>query len=51
MMEPALDHLYGRGFELTKGWLWRAPPGYTPDEADLSAIEFLVQEWDFGGLA
>lgn len=46
----AMNHLYMRGFKLTPQWEWTAPPGVQVTEEDRSAILFLIQEWDFGGL-
>lgn len=48
--EKALRHLESKGFLLTRGWDWVGPHGYEPTEEDLSAIQFLIEEWDFGGL-
>lgn len=50
---PALRHLEARGFTLNGDWTWTPPPGLTWDtmtERDRLAVEFLVDEWDFGGL-
>lgn len=46
----ALQHLRDRGFTLTASWDWVPPPGYVVGEDDLSAIEFMAQEYDTGGL-
>lgn len=46
----AMDHLHKRGFKLTPQWEWVPPMASEPTEEDLSAILFLIQEWDFGGL-
>lgn len=48
--DVAIAHLSSRGFKLSTGWCWLAPKGYQPDVKDLSAIGFLIAEWDFGGV-
>ena len=48
--ETALSHLIGAGYDLTPRWTWIAPEGRTPTDDDMSAIRFLIEEWDFGGL-
>jgi len=48
--EKAIDHLESRGFKLTREWTWLAPEGRVPDEDDWSAIDFLIDEYDFAGL-
>lgn len=45
----AIDFLQRRGYFLRRDWTWRPvnrPP--TPDEID--AVNFLVEEWDFGSI-
>lgn len=38
-----------RGFELGPDWYWRLPPNRDrPNEEELSAIYYLVDEWDYG---
>jgi hypothetical protein len=50
--DKAMAHLEGRGFKLTRQWEWHKPaPDYALDQDDIGAISFLIQEWDFGGLA
>jgi hypothetical protein len=46
----AINHLGNRGYVLTVGFEWYVPPWLKPTEEDLSAVEFLIQEWDWGGL-
>jgi hypothetical protein len=48
----AIAHLEGRGYVQTKDgtWQWIKPEGLTPSERDLDAIDFLVMEFDWGGL-
>lgn len=50
--DKAVGFLIDRGYELTKGWFWKAPKGLT-DYTDMpyeeyDAIMFLIQEWDYG---
>lgn len=53
---PVVDWLRARGFTLTPDWLWDLPVSratngsmnLTDEECD--AINFLVDEWDFGGV-
>lgn len=47
----AIEHLERRGFVLTAKWQWMKPPQLKHiTKKDLRAIDFLAQEWDFGGL-
>lgn len=40
-----------RGYRLTNGFEWELPrPGHEPVEEENSAINYLIMEWDFGGL-
>lgn len=47
-----IDFLVGAGYKLGSDWLWEKEgttyESMTQDEYD--AMQFLVQEWDFGGL-
>ena len=45
----ALDHLLERGYCLTDDFQWAVPARITPSEDDVSAVQFLQQEWDYGG--
>lgn len=47
--QNAMRFLREAGFKLTDGWTWIAP-GREPTEEEWSAINYLVWEWDFGGL-
>jgi hypothetical protein len=43
--------LTDRGFLLTREFTWVLPAGRTEvDEDEASAITYLVDEWDFGGI-
>jgi len=48
--DHAVYYLEGRGFNLTRRWTWRAPEGREPTEIEWRAIQYLIEEWDFGGL-
>lgn len=49
--DRAMRHLDERGFVLGRDWYWRKPsPDYVMTAKDWSAIDFLCDEWDFGGL-
>jgi hypothetical protein len=41
------QELERRGFTLGKDWCWRR--GRVPDANDWKLINFLVEEWDYGG--
>lgn len=48
----AMTHLERKGWRLKKDWTWITPHAtYVPTAADISAIMYLIQEWDFGGIA
>lgn len=52
--KPALDHLKEQGYILNKDWTWTTPQGVTLEnmpERDFLAIKFMIDEWDFGGVA
>ncbi len=46
--EHAIEELKSRGYKLTKGWEWIVPR--EPTDEELFWIDFLVLEWDFGGV-
>lgn len=49
--EHAMAVLTDRGFVLDKKeWFWTAPSNHEPSEEELDWIDFLADEWDFGGL-
>jgi hypothetical protein len=50
MPERAIEFLLAAGYRLTDEWTWESSkPSSTPEER--RAMLFLIQEWDFGGLA
>lgn len=47
----AMGHLENSGYRLTREWTWIPPKAdYAATDRDLSAINYLVDEWDFGGV-
>lgn len=47
----AMRYLRKRGYKLTDKWFWVAPSRYhTPSAKENSAINYLMWEWDFGGV-
>lgn len=49
---PVIRFLETAGYRLGGDWRWTKPtPAHQPSEKEISAIEFLMDEWDFGGLA
>ena len=49
---PVIAYLKAKGFTLLPNYHWRKPsPDHEVTEAEWSAMDFLVEEWDFGGLA
>lgn len=46
----AVRFLEGRGFKLTSRWTWVEPEGHEATAEEWRAIDYLFQEWDFGGL-
>lgn len=47
--QTAMKHLRSAGYVLTRRWTWVVPVGKEPTEDDYSAMQFLVDEWDFAG--
>lgn len=43
----ALDYLEGRGIHEVRNGILLIPAGKTLDEKDGSAIDYLIDEWDF----
>lgn len=46
----ARTYLAQRGYTLTSSWEWVPPAGQEITERDESAVMFMIQEWDFGGI-
>ncbi len=48
--DKAIAFLEGRGFRM-EHFCWKRPhPGYEISEEEWSAIDFLIQEWDYGSI-
>jgi hypothetical protein len=48
---PAIAFLEQAGYRLMRGFVWKKPtPEHQPTAQELSAICFLADEWDFGGI-
>lgn len=45
----AIQYLEGNGYVLTSDWTWVTPPNHVPTSKECRAIQFLIDEWDFGG--
>lgn len=46
----AITVLESAGYKPTPDWKWIPPKGHTPTERELDAIEYLIEEFDWGGL-
>lgn len=48
----AMGHLEAAGYKLGRDWHWTLPsPDHVPTAEELSALDYLVLEWDYGWLA
>jgi len=45
----AIKFLEDAGYKLTKEWNWIIPPGHKPTEREYDAMDYMCNEWDFGG--
>lgn len=50
--QQAMAHLFARGYRLHRDYSWSPPhhPDHVVTDRDLSAIAYLIDEWDYGGL-
>lgn len=48
--DKAIDHLTKRGYILTPKGQWFKPINIIMTNDDIEAVEFLWQEWDYGGI-
>lgn len=47
----AVKFLEDAGYKIRRDWQWELPASdHTPTEKEISAIRFLIDEWDFGGI-
>lgn len=44
---PLIRELEARGFQQTKDWCWKR--SRAPNDFEWKLINFLIEEWDFGG--
>jgi hypothetical protein len=50
--EKAIQFLQSHGYHLQRDWRWKLPdPKHQITNAEYEAMCFLVDEWDFGGIA
>lgn len=48
---PVIKFLEAAGYRMTRTFFWVLPtPDHVPTEKEYSAIDFLIDEWDFGGI-
>ncbi len=46
-----MGFLKDRGYKLGRDWCWRRPtPDHLAADDEIECIEFLFEEWDFGGI-
>lgn len=51
MDREAMEVLRDAGYTLTREWFWLPPSIFhEPIEREADAINYLIEEWDFGGL-
>jgi hypothetical protein len=44
----ATDHLFHHGFKVSRGGvIYHPDPNYKPTETDNSAIDYMLDEWDY----
>ena len=49
---PACRFLEAAGYRLRHDWCWTAPtPTHVPTAREADAILYLIEEWDYGGIA
>lgn len=46
----AVNFLKARGWVLTPQWCWKMPEGHEPTSDELLCVQYLIEEWDFGGI-
>lgn len=50
--DKAIGFLEGAGYKLLRGWTWQLPsPAHVITDEESRAINYLIWEWDFGGVA
>ena len=48
--ETACKYLRKRGYVLLHDWCWQEPKNHKETAADIDAIIYLMEEYDFGGV-
>jgi hypothetical protein len=49
--KEAINYLQQRGYRLDRRWAWVLPhPAHVPTPIELSAVRYLIDEWDFDGI-
>lgn len=49
--KEAINYLQQRGYRLDRRWAWVLPhPEHVPTAIELSAVRYLMDEWDFDGI-
>lgn len=47
----AIRTLKDAGYKLRDDWQWTPPTkGHMPTDQEISAVHYLIDEWDFGGI-
>lgn len=46
----ATNYLSYRGFRLMPSWEWLPPPDHQFTKKDWDAIDYMIMQWDFGGV-
>jgi hypothetical protein len=46
--DKAMAFLKEKGWHLSETWYYNHPTGHEPTEEEWRALDFLIQEWDFG---
>ena len=50
-IEKAIGFLRRRGYTLRPDWMWDKPTGHMITSQEIDALLYLIEEWDFGGVA
>lgn len=49
--KQAITYLEQQGYRLRRDFGWTRPrPDHRPTERELSALNYLIDEWDYGGI-
>lgn len=47
--QQAIKFLEDAGYVLTRNWKWIIPKNHKPTEREYDAMDYMCNEWDFGG--